>query len=306
MKFTTISRRVAATGAATALVTGAVVGLTGTTATAAPQVDNDYGCSTASGLAFPVNLLTEAVGIEGFPQIGAGATVPAGLLTVTNHATMPAAAAQALGTNGVDHVEIIDWAADFGGMPVGATGIVGYVADVVNNGDGTVGLDLPKDDPATPGTQGGLNVAFEVPAAGEYDILMPSGFTINALAADGTLITVINCALADGEVPAALHHITVVKGESTTTAKATRKSFVKGKAAKVAATVTGSHLEGSKVVLKKGTRKLDSALLNENGKAVLSTTKLPVGRNKLRVIFKGNGYSLPSKSDPVIVKVVNP
>lgn len=305
MKFTTISRRIAASGAATALVAGAVVGLTSTAATASPEVSNDYTCSVP-GLAGPYNvtMLTNAVGIESFPQIGAGVTVPGGLLTVTNHVTIPAEAYGLFTQFGVDNVTFPDFGADFGGNMVGVTGMVAKVADMANNGDGTFGFNAPKDDPATQGTEGALNQAFEVPVAGEYDITMPTGFNIAANNADGAALATIVCNLADGQTAAPLHHITVYKNASTTAGKATKKQFMKGKAAKVVATVTGSHLTGNKVLLKKGTKTLDSALLNGLGKATLVTKKLPVGKNKLTVVYKGSGYNLASKSARVIVKIV--
>lgn len=305
MKFTTISRRIAASGAATALVAGAVVGLTATTATAAPEVSNDYTCSIP-GVAGPytVTMTTNALGIEGFPQIAAGSALGAGLLTVTNHVTIPAQAYGLFSSFHVDNVTFPDFAANFGPNTVGVTGMVAAVADMADNGDGTYGFNAPKDDPATAGTEGGLNAAFEVPVAGEYDITMPSSFTINANAADGTTIAPIGCALADGQTAAALHHITVFKNASTAAGKATKKQFMLGRAAKVAATVTGSHLSGNKVLLKKGTKTLATAVLNDLGKATLTTKKLPVGKNKLTVVYKGSGYNLPSKSSPFIVKVV--
>lgn len=308
MKFTTISRRIATTGAVSAMAAGALVGVTTTTATAAPEVTNDYTCSVP-GLAGPYNvtMLTNAVGIEGFPAINAGASLPAGLLSVTNHVTIPAEAYGLFSNFGVDNVTFGDFAADFGATKVGVTGMGADVADMVDNGDGTYGFNAPKDDPATPGVEGALNQAFVVPVAGEYDILMPTAFNIVANNADDAAIATIVCDLAVGQTAAALHHILVVKNDTTTTGHATKKQFAKGTKAKVLATVTGGNmLVGDKVLLKKGTKTLDSALLNDLGKAVLSTTKLPVGKNKLKVVYKSTGYNNGSKTvDPVIVKVVN-
>ena len=300
MKFTTISRRIAATGAVTAMAAGALVGLTGTAATAAPEVSNTYGCTTPNGLAFPVTLKTNALGIEGFESIGAGATIPAGLLSVTNRATMPAQAAQALQSFSVDHVEVPDFAAVFGSENVGVTGMVGYVANIINNGDGTVSLDLPMDDPNTEAPEYGLNAAFTTPAAGVYDILMPGGFTINAYAADGTLVAPITCSLAEGQTAQALHHITVTKADSTTTGAA--KAVPVGNVSKIKITVVGGHTPTGKVVVKQGSNKLGTATLNDLGKAVFKH-KFPAGKNKVTLSYKGDGYNNPSKSDPVIVKV---
>lgn len=301
MKSTTLAKRFAATGVATALAAGALVGAGSTAAQAAPEVTNDYVCSSSGGLIFGASLSTNAVGIEGFPTIGAGAMVPAGLLTVTNRATMPGAAAQALGGSGIDRLEVTDFAADFGGNPVGTTGMVGLVSNIEDNGDGTVSLDLPKDDPDTFGIEGALNEAFVVPAAGQYSILMPQSFHIDAYAGE-TLATVIACELADGETAEALHNIEVTKNNSTVAAKAPKK-VKKGKAAKVVATVTGAQLAGDKVLLKRGKKTVASAKLNDAGKAVLKTKKLKPGKNKLTVVYKATGYNNASKSDPFVVKV---
>jgi hypothetical protein len=296
MKFTTISRRIAATGAVTAMAAGALVGLTGTTATAAPEVTNDYTCSVP-GLAGPYNvtMLTEAVGIEGFPQINAGADLPAGLLTVTNHVTIPAEAYGLFSQFGVDNVTFPDMAADFGANKVGVEGMTAKVADMTaNEGGTTYSFDAP-----------GSNAAFQTPVAGEYDILMPTGFTINANNAEGTTLAPIVCNLAEGQTAQSLHHIMVVKNDTATTGEATKKQFTVGRKAKVAAAVTGgTQLEGDKVLLKKGTKTLDSALLGADGTATLVTKKLPVGKNKLKVVYKATGYNNGSKSDTVIVKVV--
>lgn len=301
MKFTTISRRIAATGAVTAMAAGTLVGLGSTAATAAPEVTNTYGCTTPNGLAFPVTLKTNALGIEGFESIGAGASIPPNLLSVTTRASMPAQAAQALQSFSVDHVEVPDFAAVFGAETVGVTGMVGYVADIIDNGDGTVSLDLPMDDPDTSAFESGLNAAFTTPAAGVYDILMPAGFTINAYAADGTFVAPITCTLAEGQTAQALHHITVTKATSTTAGVA--KAVPLGDVSKIKITVVGGRTPTGKVVVKQGSDKLGTATLNDMGKAVFKH-KFRAGKNKVTLSYKGDGYNTASKSEPVIVKVV--
>lgn len=289
------STRLAATGAAAALAAASLVGATTTGASAAPEVSNTYNCA-AGALAFPVTMTTNAVGIETFETIGAGASIPGNLLAVISRATMPAAAAQALGGSGVDHVEVPDFAAAFGDESVGVDGMVGYVADIVDNGNGSVSLDLPKDDPATEAWETGFNKAFTTPMAGVYDILMPAGFMINAYAADGTLVAPITCALAEGQTAQALHHITVTKTASTAIGKPVKKTLKTTKVAKLKVTVTsGGKMPTGKVIVKEGKKKLGSATLNDMGKATVAMGKLSKGQHKVKVIYKGDGYTAGSK-----------
>src|SRR5688500_9396618 len=88
MKFTTLSRRTAAAGAASALVAGALVGATTTAAQAAP-IMNEYTCQGTS--AFPVWLNSNLADIDGFDSVPAGFDVPAAFLPsgVTNTLTVP-------------------------------------------------------------------------------------------------------------------------------------------------------------------------------------------------------------------------
>ena len=308
MNVMTKSTRFAATGAAVALAAAALVGVTGTAANAAPEVTNTYDCTTPNGLAFPVTLKTNALGIESFETIGAGASIPANLLKVTTRATMPAAAAQALGGSGVDHVELPDFAADFGSESVGVSGMVGYVADIINNGDGTVSLDLPKDDPATEEWEAGINKAFATPAAGVYDILMPGGFTINAYAADGTLIAPITCGLAADQTAQALHSIEVTKGASTASGKPVAKTLKTTTVAKMKVTVlpSGSRVPTGKVLVKEGTKTLGSAMLNDAGKATVKMGKLKKGKHTVKVVYKGDGYNAKDVSDKITFTIKRP
>lgn len=302
MKFTTISRRVAATGAATALAAGAVVGLTTTAAHAEPVVTNTYSC-TAAGQTFPVGLTTNAPGIEGFPQINAGADLPGSLLSVTNTFTIPGAVYAFMSQAGVQTVSAPTYSGTFGATLINVTGVSVTLAGMTQNPDGSYSSDSTDAD-GDPVEGTGLNSAFTVPVAGEYDIVSPTTLDMVATTASGGEIPV-SCTIADGTTAGAYHHIVVFKNATETTGRATKKSFQVGRKAKVAAAVTGgTQLLGDKVLLKKGTKTLDSALLAADGTATLVTKKLPVGKNKVKVVYKSTGYNNGSKSEIVIVKVV--
>lgn len=305
MKFTTISRRVAATGAATAIAAAGVVATTTTTAFADPVVTNTYVC-TASGQQFPVTLTTNAPGIENFVDFGlhAGAALPGGALTVVNTFTISDGVHSALaGLFHVTSIDATDFSGDFGGNPVGVDGVSVTLAGFTQNEDTTWSSDSTDTD-GDPREGDGTNLPFVAPEAGAQPVTSPDTLGLVATLADGSQLPV-DCVIAPETTPGNYSVINLVKNDSVTTGKATKSSFAKGTAAKVKATVTGgAELVGDKVLLKKGTKTLDSAVLKDNGTAVLSTKALPVGKNTLKVVYKATGYNNGSKSEAVIVKVV--
>ncbi len=94
----------------------------------------------------------------------------------------------------------------------------------------------------------------------------------------------------------------VTKNDSES--KATAKSPVaKGDPVKVKVKVTRPERDpGGKVVLKLGTKTVDSANLNAKGVAKLKYTAKKVGKNKLKALYKGDGYTNKS-NDSLVVKV---
>jgi len=304
MKFTTISRRLAATGAASAVAAGALVGVTTTAAHADPVVNNVYTC-TFGAQSFPVALTTNAPGIENYPEINAGLSLPGGLLQVTNVFTIPGAVHDFMVNAGIVTVSVPTFAGTFGDSVIGVSGASVTLEGMTQNEDGTYSSDSTTLD-GDPAEGGGPNLEFTTPVAGDYDVLSPAGLDLVATNSSGGELE-LSCTIAEGTTPGAYHHILVYKNDTVTTGEATKPQFVKGKKAKVAAVVTdGTLLEGDKVLLKKGTKKLDSALLAADGTATLVTKKLPVGKNKLTVVYKATGYNNKSKSEKVIVKVVRP
>ncbi len=296
MNVMTTTRRLAATGAAAALAAAALVGVTSSAANATP-VTNSYTCSNASfGLGpWTVGLLSDAPGIEGFPQVPAGFDAPGGLLTLTNTFTIPDSAYDTLAGNGVEDISFPDFAGSFGPNPVGVTGMTAKVSEMTDNGDGTHSFQSD-----------GLNAAFEAPAAGTYDVLSPASFTLSATV-PGLGAVPVSCVLTEGTAAGAYTTIMVVKNASTTTGKPVARTLKTTKAAKMKVTVAaGNEVPTGKVIVKEGTQKLGSAMLNDLGKATVTMGKLSKGKHTVKVVYKGDGYTLAGSSEKITFTVVKP
>jgi hypothetical protein len=280
MKFTTPARRLLAAGAVSALAAGTLVGMT-TTASAAP-INNQYTCqSTTPGETFPLWLTSDIPGLEEYPEAPAGFLVPP-ILTVVNTVTVPAEVIQTMEGFNIDRLESPDFAGSIGDTVVGVDDVGALVADATDNGNGT--YSFPAD---------GINAPFEVPAAGTYDVVGPEAFHIDAYAGDFPVLSV-PCELTDGTTNGVYQSVTVLKNESTSNAKPTKRQFKKS---------APNETPSGKVLLKKGTKTLAKGNLNDNGVVVLKTKALRVGKTKLKTVYKGDGYTKPS-TDTVVVKVV--
>lgn len=301
MNVLTKSTRLAATGAVTALAAATLVGATTTAANAEPVVENQQYTCSAFGSEFPVFLTTNAPGIEAFPSIGAGTDLPGGLLSVTNTFTIPDAVYQALSGFGVTDVSVPTFTGSFGDTPIGVDGVSVTVAGFTNNGNGTWSSDSTDQD-ADPVEGTGVNSAFEVPAAGEYDILSPATLDLLATNADGGTVATVPCTLAEG-TPGAYHHIVVTKNESTVSGTAVKKTLKTTKVAKMKVTASSAQTPTGMVVVKEGKKTLGSGTLNDLGKATIAMGKLSKGEHNVKVIYKGDGYNKGSKSSTTFTVV---
>jgi hypothetical protein len=295
MTFSTFSKRLAATGAASALAAGALVGATSTSAIAAP-ISNSYTCSNEGlGLGpWTVGLESDAPGIEGFPEIGAGFDVPPTLLTLENTFTIPESAHTTLTGSGVEDISFPDFAGKFGASSIPVNGMTAKVSEMADNGNGTYSFD-----------SNGENGAFEVPRAGTHQVLSPAAFQMSA-SVPGIGNVPVNCTLAEGTSAGSYATIESVKNKSATAAKATKKAFKKGTAVKIRVVVTDKvdyQAPEGKVQAKKGSAKPFTAKLNSEGVAVINLgKKLKPGKHKFTVSF-GSGY-YETSTDKVVVKVV--
>ncbi|CAI9408433.1 Ig-like domain repeat protein [Nocardioides sp. T2.26MG-1] len=279
--------RTAVAGAVTALAAGAMVGVATSPANAA-TVTNTYTCSLPSVYSGDFDLTV--TGEIPVPQYWAGATVPAGLLTVTAEATVPADAAGLLGAAGVTGAR----SDNFGFALSTSTVPVPLKGDFVTEGGSTKWK-------AT-----GANTAFTTPNPGTYDALMPAAFDMTTMQGDTDSVT-LNCVLKEGTTAAAISsNFTLLKQSSKTVVTPTVIKVKKGKAAKIPATVSSTSLGGpvsGKVVAKEGTKTLKAARL-KNGKVVLNLgTKLKLGKHRITVKYLGIP-SVGGSSDKVVVKVV--
>lgn len=293
MKSITPARRILAAGAVSALAAGALVTTTATSASAAP-ISNDYVCQGSTG-PFPMNLSSDIPLLIAVPEIGAGTDVLAEFLEVQNTVTVPTAVIDGLAGLGITRVEAPGFAGSFGPAVVGVDGVGANVADATPAA--TPGFSSLQAD--------GFNAPFEVPAAGSYDVVSPQTVTLIAKNSAGVAVSEVPCALAEGETAGVYATgIEVLKNDSTSNAKTTKKQFKKGTAASVQVKVKAENETPSgKVLLKKGKKTLAKGNLNKKGVVVLKTKALKVGKTKLKTVYKGDGYTNPS-TDTVTVKVV--
>ena len=298
MKFTTLSRRTAAAGAASALVAGALVGATTTAAQAAP-IQNTYTCTTPVGPQ-EVVLDSDAPGIEAIPSLPAGLTVPPQSLSVTNTFTISDSFHNTLASFGVENLAIPGFAGTLGSSNVPVDGVAVTVSGMTQNEDGSWSTDsTDTDGDAVEGT--GVNASFDLPAAGTYPVLSPESFTIETTLGGNPLS--VPCTINTGTEPGSYDSLTMVKNDSVTKATAVNSPVKKGDVAKVKVKVTApNETPGGKVVLKKGSKTLDSGTLNNKGVVTLKFKAKSVGANKLKAVYKGDGYTNKS-NDAVTVKV---
>jgi hypothetical protein len=282
MTFTTFSKRLAATGAASALAAGALVGATSTAAQAA-TVTNTYTCSNTA-MAVTKDIPMEVTGALPTDQYWAGALVPAGLAgNVTSVATIPDAVAGLLVSAGVDGARSEDF-----GFALGTASVPVPIS-------GPISEDGKRWDAE------GTNDPFRTPAPGMYEILLPSAFTIQLEQGDADSIA-LDCVLQEGTEPESIGSIALAQQTSTTESPKTVKGK-KGKAVKFKATVTGDAGPAvGQVIAKKGAKTLDKAKINDAGKAALNLGKLKPGKHKIKVIYKGNA-SFTASQDTTTVKV---
>ena len=284
MKLRTITTRAAVAGATTALATGALVGISTTSAVAA-EVTNTYDC-TNSIFAVSFEQPMTVSGELPVPQYWAGAAVPENLLNVTVSAPVDPAVAGMLAGYGVSSARADDYtiALGSGTVPVPISG------DFVTEGESTTWE-------AT-----GANEAFTTPDPGMTEGKLPEAFT---LIAESSAVGDVpfNCTLQEGETAQTLASIDLLRQQSETIGK--NVTVKKGKKAVVPVSVNstsmGGAVSGGKVVAKKGSKTLDSANL-KNGKAKLDLGKLPVGKTKVTITYAGIP-SVAGSSDKITVTV---
>ena len=290
MTFSTVSKRLAATGAASALAAGALVGATATAAEAATATGPDDCVGTTGPLGtMPLTVTVPELDFFTAP-LPAGTPVPPSTLSALATLEVPAAVAALLQTFNVDGGTVEDFAVTVGGMPATAPLTIDSITPNLETG----GVDMAAS---------GGNELFSLPAAGTHDILLPTSFTFVPSSGGVALPLEADCST---DAPASLGTITTIKNDSTTTAKPTKRAFEKGTAAKIRAKVTDEVdflAPTGKVKAIKGGKTVATGTLNDNGVAVINLgRKLRVGKHGSTVKY-GSGY-YETSTDSVVVKVV--
>lgn len=277
----------AATGAATALAVGALVGATATSAQAAAGTST-YSCVTALGT-FTVPTTVDLADLP--DTLMAGQVVAGGLGAPLLFSSGPdlGGALSGLGLKGLTSP---DFALPFGDSSAPVSGIAMSGLPTPNAGGG---LDLPAS---------GATEEFRAPAAGRQDITTPAAFTL-AVDTDAFGLVNVPCTTA---APVVLDSVEVLKNDSTTSGKATKRSFQRGTVAKIKSTVVGESITPSGRVEAVRGSKTYAANLNDAGVAVIKLGKnLKPGTYEFDLRYLGSGYHNASDaSTPVKVKVVNP
>lgn len=281
MNLRRITARAAVAGATTALVAGALVGATGTTANAA-ETSGDYTCAVPilGDQTFPLSLSVPLLP----PTAPAGFPVTAGLLSYTSAITVPTDAANALGSLGVIGGNIDDFTMTIGNDVISAPG--------------TYTANAPGDDGSVVMSGTGSNGAFNLPKAGSYNVKMPAAFTFAPVTADGPLdlgagpVTVA-CAT---DSPSTLGNVVLTKQASSIAAKAVKKH-------RVTVVVKNEYTKPTGQVVAKVGKKSFKKKLNSAGKAVFAFPKSFKGK-KAAISYKGDGYTSPTNKDKDGKKVV--
>ncbi|NHC23749.1 hypothetical protein G6553_11275 [Nocardioides sp. IC4_145] len=285
MTTSAVTKRLAATGLATVLTTGALVA----------------GGAASAGAATPASA----------KAIGGGATFSC-TLPIVGAIDVP------LSLSGADLPT--DLLADFevpAGLPIvgdlqvsGLLGLLNLIPGVNQLGANLPGFDLllgnlplPLDNLAAPlgglsdvaGLAGSLG-SFKTPAkAGVYDVKLPSAFSMSPLANLPLPIDLLPCEIKDGQ-NAVVGTVKVNKQSAAMAAKAKKATIKKGKPAKVATAVVrqdGKAATG-KVVALVGGKQVASKQL-QGGRATLAVKKLGKGTKKIVVKYLGNASTKTAK-----------
>jgi hypothetical protein len=138
----------------------------------------------------------------------------------------------------------------------------------------------------------GANDAFTLPAAGSYDVKLPSVFTfsptVNGAPLDlGAGPVTVACST---DAPATLGTVALSKQLGTITGKATKTAT----GYKLVATVKNEYsIATGKVVAKLGTKSMTATL--NNGKATFKLPKSAKGK-KVTLTYKGDTYTKGAKT----------
>lgn len=277
MTISAASKRLAATGVATALATGlatgALVAGTAGTATAAVSGGATYSCAVpGTPIAFDFPLTLSAPNLP--TQVPADFPVPGGLVPVVGTLGLPAELTGFLAMiPGLEQLSagLPGFKMLLGATPVPLEGLASQLAPI------TGGTDLA-----------GKVGSFTTPDAGTLDLTLPASFVLAPLGNVPLPIATLDCTLKEGE-DRKVGSVEVTKQTAALGAKAVKK----GKAVKATVTrqQTSTPAAGKVAVFVKNKKVATKAL--RDGKAVLKLTG--VKASKVVVKYLGNGSTTAAK-----------
>ena len=224
-----------------------------------------------------------------FGSVTSGSSIPADASQLAVNYTVPAAVTSSLpaATAAVGSDDFALRLGDAGSVPFSS----------LTSAAGTI---VPGTDLVLPADAG--NQAFTAPAAGTYDLKLPTTFT-GVLTTDTLPALSGPCTIVD-EASSTVGSMTVTTApkQSSTTKATAPTSIKKGKNLKVSVTVTTASPATGKVTAKEGSKSLASATLSGN-KATITVKGLKPGKHTIKVVYAGDSTTNGSTSKPVKVTV---
>jgi hypothetical protein len=279
MKYTRLTSRLAIGGVTAALATAGLVGVTTTSALAAP-VSSTYTCTPPIGSGFDVPISVDLSQLP--PTAPAGFPIPSGLLSFPTTATIPGLVQTSPGgldSLGVNGARSADFGADFGGTLVKAP--TKWTKPAAADGAGNFVY-----------TGTGVNGAFLLPKAGTYTVSMPKTFTLVGTHDGADTVVTATCTTA---TPAKIGTVVLskqaskVKASVPASAKKGAVVTVKGKVTNEFVKMGGPEATG-KVIVKDGKKTVGKGTL-KNGKFTVKVKGLAVGSHSLTVAYKGDDFT---------------
>jgi hypothetical protein len=247
-----------------------------------------YDCALPSGT---TTIYVEPTTIPDLAPAASGSTIPALATQVGVNYTIPAAAAALLAP-----ATSATFGSDDFAYRLGSAGSI-PVGDLTSDeGDITPGDDLVL-------AAEGANDEFVAPAAGTYDIKLPSSFT-GVLETDAAPAVSGPCAIKTDDASSTVGSMTVTPApkQTSTTKASAPKTVKKGAKVKITVTVTSAQPATGKVTAKEGSKALGSASLSGN-KATITVKSLKPGKHTIKVVYAGDDSTTGSTSKPVTVTV---
>lgn len=244
-----------------------------------------YTCTIAGN---PVPVFVDPTTVPNFGSPVSGSTVPADAATLGVDFTVPAAVVTALPFDSVS-VGSDDFALGLGDASIPFPALTSAQGTLVDGTD----LVLPAEAGNDP---------FVAPAAGTYDLELPSTFTGAVTPSGGSALSG-PCTIVDpASSTIGSTTVTAAPKQSSTTKATAPTSIKKGKNLKVSVTVTTTAPATGKVTAKEGSKSLASATLSGN-KATITVKGLKPGKHTIKVVYAGDSTTNGSTSKAVTVTV---